>query len=127
MRKEIGADDDITDEELLDGNKAAFDPEFSHTIFINVLDPANPMLVDPPEGFLTKEKDYVLTWDDVQHLPDLYPDGNIIAANMDGIQMIFFPIPTKPQSGGLKRRKRKTRKARKSKGKRKQRQSKKYK
>lgn len=101
-REEQGEGEDVSDEEVLFENEAAFDDSFRHTIFIDITDKENPKLVTEIAGTLT---DSVLRWDTVQKLPDLFENENVIAVHLDMMEQIFFPIPTLQMTGG-KRRKR---------------------
>lgn len=100
-REEQGDSEEVTDEDVLFLNEAAFDDSFRHTIFIDITDIENPVLVNEPAGIL---KDSVLTWDKVQILPEILDNENVIAVHLDALEQIFFPIPTKQSSGGKRKR-----------------------
>ncbi len=109
FQQKVKEEQGMNDEEILSYTEAAFDDSFRHTIFIDVSDMTEPTLVDAPAGVL---KDSVLSWDTVELLPTLFPDGNTIAVHLDMMEQIFFPIPTVAK-GGRRRRTRKSRKGRK--------------
>lgn len=100
-REEQGDSEEVTDEEVLFLNEAAFDDSFRHTIFIDITDIENPFLINGPVGIL---KDSVLTWDKVQVLPEVLDNENVIAVHLDGLEQIFFPIPTLQSTGGKRKR-----------------------
>jgi hypothetical protein len=102
-----------TGEEEIWQNEAAFDDSYRHTIFVNIEDMDNPRLVDVRPDFISRATDWILTWDKVQQLPTLFPDGTVIAVHVDQY-VPFIPIPTIKLGGGGKRRTRRRRRRRRS-------------
>ena len=94
--EETGSDNVYNDE-------AAFEDAYRHTIIVSVEDMDNPRLVDVRPDVMSRKTDWVLTWDKVQELPRLFPDGNIIAVHID-MSTPFIPIPTIKSSGGTRKR-----------------------
>jgi hypothetical protein len=93
MREEQGYDEDMSDEEVIWQDEAAFDDSFRHSLVLDITDVQNPTMVKRPD-LLNAENDYILKWSEVQRIhKKLGPNQILLHTDMGG-ESLFIPIPT---------------------------------